>query len=408
MTFYDYAKKIILERLENRISLSEIIDKIKEDSAKGLVAFYPCGTYSRSIIAELRKKEPHLLEKILGCFDKSSEARMGADINVFSIDELERFQDKISLLIVTSNTYISKEKSDLKKLTAYDGAVFYTSQFESTIPDMDSYQLLERINSIYASLDDQKSKTTYLLVWLSKLLNDESITSIFDSEKLNEDYETNNTYKGYVIEGLDDICAQELKAELYKMRYVGPEPGDVVFDIGGYKGDTAIYFAHHVGKTGKVYSFEPIKANYDLLVKNAGENNFSDIIEPVNKACSRKTGHSKAVSAKSGSPWAFLSEAQDADDVQTVSIDDFVKSNHIENVDFIKMDVEGFENEALAGARETIKRFKPKLAICLYHKTSDLVDLPEMIQEVADYKMYVRCKMEGPYSVNLHCVKREA
>jgi hypothetical protein len=55
------------------------------------------------------------------------------------------------------------------------------------------------------------------------------------------------------------------------------------------------------------------------------------------------------------------------------------------------MDIEGAELDALKGAEETIKRDKPKLAICIYHKDSDFVETPEYIHEfVPEYRLYVR------------------
>lgn len=48
----------------------------------------------------------------------------------------------------------------------------------------------------------------------------------------------------------------------------------------------------------------------------------------------------------------------------------------METVTFIKMDVESSELESLKGAKETIKRDRPKLAICIYHKPEDMLTLP--------------------------------
>ena len=76
--------------------------------------------------------------------------------------------------------------------------------------------------------------------------------------------------------------------------------------------------------------------------------------------------------------------------VKTMSIDDYVRINNIEKVDFIKLDVEGCELAALMGSFETILKHKPKLAICIYHKTQDLWEIPEYIKSIMPkYKLYI-------------------
>jgi hypothetical protein len=50
--------------------------------------------------------------------------------------------------------------------------------------------------------------------------------------------------------------------------------------------------------------------------------------------------------------------------------------------DFIKMDIEGAELETLKGAEQTIRRFRPKLAICLYHRPEDFVTIPRFLDRV--------------------------
>jgi len=80
----------------------------------------------------------------------------------------------------------------------------------------------------------------------------------------------------------------------------------------------------------------------------------------------------------------------------TISIDDFVKSNNIRRVDFIKMDIEGAEPLALYGAIETIKRFKPKLAIAIYHSMDDFVNIPSWIIDLnLGYRLYL-----GHYTIH--------
>ncbi len=73
--------------------------------------------------------------------------------------------------------------------------------------------------------------------------------------------------------------------------------------------------------------------------------------------------------------------------VTTLTIDDLVARRNIERVDWIKLDVEGAERATLEGARETLKRFRPRLAISIYHKPEDLFDLPDLVAEILpDYE----------------------
>lgn len=82
--------------------------------------------------------------------------------------------------------------------------------------------------------------------------------------------------------------------------------------------------------------------------------------------------------------------------IDVTSIDEYVEENNICNVDFIKMDVEGAEIEALKGAENTIKHFSPQLAISIYHKPEHLFEIPLLIKTLLpEYKLYISHKYPG-------------
>ncbi len=62
------------------------------------------------------------------------------------------------------------------------------------------------------------------------------------------------------------------------------------------------------------------------------------------------------------------------------TIDDTVEALGLERVDFIKMDIEGAERQALRGARRTIARWKPSLSICAYHRPDDAEAIPAVVR----------------------------
>jgi hypothetical protein len=72
---------------------------------------------------------------------------------------------------------------------------------------------------------------------------------------------------------------------------------------------------------------------------------------------------------------------------------------------FIKMDIEGAEKEALLGSAEIIKRMKPKLAICAYHKSEDIYELPRTILGLRDdYRFILRQHIPGYWDTVLYAV----
>ncbi len=184
--------------------------------------------------------------------------------------------------------------------------------------------------------------------------------------------------------------------------HIKAAPGDTVVDGGACWGDTALYFAHEVGESGKVYAFELINSNLTVLKKNLNLNaSLEKQVEIVNRPLWSKSNVPLYFKDRGPSSRGAVDRRSDDGESEkhfTTTIDDLVHHNRLKKVDFIKMDVEGAEVEVLHGAEKTMRRFRPKLAISVYHSISDFVDVFEFISRLdLGYRFYL-----GHYTIHWH------
>lgn len=173
---------------------------------------------------------------------------------------------------------------------------------------------------------------------------------------------------------------------------ISAKEGDVVIDAGACWGDTALYFASKVKKSGKVYSFEFIPKNIDIFKKNIELNKeLTDSVKLINQPL-WDIDHKEMFFVDKGPASRVSFDKMDnyTGQTKTITIDTLVENEKIQKVDFIKMDIEGAELYALKGAIESIKRFKPNLAIAIYHSMDDFVNIPKWINDLdLGYKLYL-------------------
>lgn len=202
---------------------------------------------------------------------------------------------------------------------------------------------------------------------------------------------------------------------------IGAEPGETVIDCGGCWGDSALYFANTVGSSGKVVTAEFIPTNLEILRKNLALNpelapRVTVVESPVwdrsgQEFFSQDNGPGSRVSTKP-SPELNLR-------CTSVSIDDLVARQGLSRVEFIKMDIEGAELNALRGAEQTLRRFRPKLAIAVYHQLSDYAGIPRWIDQLQlgyrftldHFTIYGEETVlfaNVPGATNVHAIGREA
>jgi FkbM family methyltransferase len=177
-------------------------------------------------------------------------------------------------------------------------------------------------------------------------------------------------------------------------------------DVGAYDGDTAIEFAENSDKYSDIIAFEPDTVTFRHFQKNT--ESIRDCIG-INAAVGRYDGK---VSFASGNGRASHCEENGDAAVECISIDKYCGFTHIDAkgvpVGSIKIDAEGMDEDVICGAVNTIYCCKPNLAIALYHRAGDLIELPLLIRKhYHKYEFYLRKKEYVPaWDIFLYAIKR--
>lgn len=139
----------------------------------------------------------------------------------------------------------------------------------------------------------------------------------------------------------------------------------IICDVGAYIGYHTTLFSKLSGKLGKVISVEPQPNNYKLLLKNVALNKLKNIF-PINMAMSNKTVSGKiyipSVDFSDSRIYKIRGENQNVSKIKLETLDNILK-NEIK-VDLIKIDIQGWEEKAIIGARKTILR-NPELILII-------------------------------------------
>ncbi len=148
-------------------------------------------------------------------------------------------------------------------------------------------------------------------------------------------------------------------------------PGDIFFDVGANIGCFSLYAARIVGAKGHVFAFEPSYREYNRLVENVLLNDITNVTTinvavsdlegkgMLNIACERHSGQNTL-----GQDYVYKGVKSIAtEEVDTITLDKFVRTISIDRVDVIKLDIEGWEYKALLGACEILKKYRPALII---------------------------------------------
>ncbi|HTP49825.1 MAG TPA: FkbM family methyltransferase [Anaeromyxobacteraceae bacterium] len=257
----------------------------------------------------------------------------------------------------------------------------------------------------FASLGDDASRDCMLEVASLVALGDERVRLPFDEEGL-EEFRTRSKESLLLEEG-GDLGLYDLRPAGIPLRvitterslaswaylgqyaldregaHVGPERGDVVIDGGGALGDSALWFAHRAGGSGRVVSFEFEPAHLTVFRENLSLNpSLAGRVEIV--------------------PEALRARSESGGSAPARSIDDFVEASGLERVDFVKLDIDGAEKDALAGAERTLRRFRPRLAIAVHFRPEDIGVTPAHVLGLGlGYRVFLGQYAPGAWETTL-------
>lgn len=205
--------------------------------------------------------------------------------------------------------------------------------------------------------------------------------------------------------------AESEKSEALSLLHIGTN--EIYMDLGAYDGDTVEEFLKLTGRRfEKIYAVEPNRRNYAKMRRRLyalGSGVFTHLnaavtAEDGSVAFIRRSGRGAAVAVENAADGKTeLPQNIRTETVDGRSVDSILKGNR---ATLIKYDVEGSEEAALRGSAETIRRYKPRLIVSLYHRTEDYITLPLLIHELNPaYKLYLRHHPCIPaWDTNLYCI----
>lgn len=160
---------------------------------------------------------------------------------------------------------------------------------------------------------------------------------------------------------------------------------EVLIDAGCLNLASSLEFKKYCKSVKKIYAFEPDPECYQICLERKDRESLSEVeLLPYGTWSERTTLHFTA----SADGASHVCKAGGSS-IPVVPIDEVIPEE--ERVTMIKMDIEGSELESLKGAERVIRRDKPKLAVCIYHKPEDMTAIPLYIKQlVPDYKLYIR------------------
>ncbi|MDQ7096252.1 FkbM family methyltransferase [Desulfosporosinus sp. PR] len=277
------------------------------------------------------------------------------NIPVMLPEMLKKFKAKETAIIITAGvSHVLSILSQLQTMGLYYYDIYSAQHIEAYYYFNENK---DKLNKVMGMFEDEKSIYIY--------------KSLIDNMKYGRPidfslYEPNQYYNNDVIPYLNN--------------------NEVIIDAGVCEGEE-IDIALKMNDKVKIYAFEPNHSSMELLKTKYSNDSRVTLYE---KALWNKNQelYFDTSGLASGSRVTELNQPVSTSTIKAISLDAQIQN---EKVTLIKMDIEGAEYNALLGAEMTIKKYRPKLSICCYHRVEDYIEIPLLIKKMnPDYKLYFR------------------
>ena len=327
-------------------------DDVQEIKASGLpLLLYGDGWYAPYLREYLAR---HGLS-VAAVFTDAGFTTSGEAVN---FEEVNRRFARFNIVIAFANARLAREKLARLDRGRVAGIYFFDVMGELLNNTFDRAYLetnKARFSAAYGMLTDDLSRETFAAFLNSKL--------------------------GGAADTLAELSRKE---QYFPKGIIELSDREVFVDGGAYTGDTLLTFMRLTGgKCSRCCAFEPDQATAARLQATVEKRGLRGV-----------TVHNKGLwSAPATLPFAVWhgTSASAVSGAGAVSVEAETVDRAAPDATFIKLDIEGAELEALKGAAETIRRSRPKLAVCVYHKPGDLFEIPLFIRSlVPEYRLFLR------------------
>lgn len=295
--------------------------------------------------------------------------------SVYNIEKLGEIYEECSLVVTATGATVYQYVMNAKNNRYNTSCEIFPLVYRNQLYEM-SYEFIKnnkgQFNNTYELFEDEESKIVFL--------------SYIDAKA--------NCIKEDIIKPIYELWnSKQYFNDLYPKDFFHKH---VLLDCGAYIGDTAEQFINFIQASDLqkyVYAYESDEQNFEQLKCVAEKYN---IIKPYPYGVGEQS--KQLYFEMDGTSHSRVVDYETEHKIRIVSIDDMIKNGKMGgDVSFVKMDLEGEEIPALKGMSKLISENMPMLAVCVYHKQADLIEIPKVIMKIANktkknikYKFYLR------------------